>query len=327
MKKKSIFCLLAIFVVTTTIILLPMSLAASTESASPWMPPSNFIDPVTLKVQEFKAQGLSNAQILTQLDKLGMCWNPQTGDTQMKGMTLPPEIMKNLPAPPEPSFNTLNAQSNIGSRSERLDYDPEACETFGTPNNQSMGIYVTMIPGTMPVSADETHTHFNTQHLGKPWSNGTACYVEVGVAHYLVGGTEVGPVYYIYNRDATHTGEYTFCGDKTDLSASDNYGIRLNGTSDSNGWWYDVWINQVWKLRGHLLYQLNSADVSNEIFTDTGTFTGTTAAQWSYPWITDSSNNWIAWNYAISYSQIDWATYMGYSVIGNNPYEFWSWTK
>jgi hypothetical protein len=185
-----------------------------------------------------------------------------------------------------------------------------------------------MTPGTMPLDVSKTVQHCNTHHLGRAKSDGTSCFVEVGVIDWINSGTIYGPWFFIYNHDATHgTGSYSFYGNKANLSSPDTYAIQLDGSSDSDGWHYDVWIDSVWKLSGHLEYKLNTADVSNEIWSDTGTYSQTTAADFQNCYITDSNNNWIFWNTNIGYTYTHWAPIMGYSIPATNPYEFRSWTN
>jgi hypothetical protein len=46
-------------------LMLPVSahITSHVKSINPWQPPENFVDPVTLKIQEFRAEGLSDDEI------------------------------------------------------------------------------------------------------------------------------------------------------------------------------------------------------------------------------------------------------------------------
>lgn len=61
-----------------------------------------FVDPVTLKIEEFKAKGMNDDQITEELDKLDMGWYPETGAVWMKGEQPTDEELKNLLPLPEP---------------------------------------------------------------------------------------------------------------------------------------------------------------------------------------------------------------------------------
>ena len=68
----------------------------SSSSIGAWEPPKNFVDPATLKIQEFRSQGLNDDQITAKLTELGMGWDPKTGATWM-GRTLTSEELAKMP--------------------------------------------------------------------------------------------------------------------------------------------------------------------------------------------------------------------------------------
>lgn len=90
----------AVLVLTITCsIMLTAAVAAATNDASfaeAWQPPKNFVDPVTLKIQEFKLQRLSDEQITAKLAEMGMGWYPKTGATWM-GRALSKEELAEVP--------------------------------------------------------------------------------------------------------------------------------------------------------------------------------------------------------------------------------------
>lgn len=75
------------------------------------------IDPVTVKIREFKAQGFNDTQITAELSKLGMVWNPETGATAI-GTTLSPEEQAHMPIPSSLTAPT-NYPSPISTNSQR----------------------------------------------------------------------------------------------------------------------------------------------------------------------------------------------------------------
>jgi len=60
-----------------------------------WDDPSMY-NPVTLKIIELRAKGMSDAAILKELEKLGIGWYPETGAVWI-GTTPTPEELKQLP--------------------------------------------------------------------------------------------------------------------------------------------------------------------------------------------------------------------------------------
>ena len=52
----------------------------------------NYVSPVTLKIRELKDKGLTEAEIITELEKLGMGWNPKTGDKWVGRLATPEEL-------------------------------------------------------------------------------------------------------------------------------------------------------------------------------------------------------------------------------------------
>jgi hypothetical protein len=74
-KKNSAYCLTAMLLVFSMFYSMMITVAAQTDDLTSdvgsWQPPENFVDPVTLKIQEFKAQGLSDDEITVELEKIG----------------------------------------------------------------------------------------------------------------------------------------------------------------------------------------------------------------------------------------------------------------
>ncbi len=99
-KNKRAFCLTAIFFVISMLSSMVLTVAAQiddqTSGIGSWQPSKNFVDPVTLKIQEFREQGLSDDQITVELEKLDMGWYPKTGATWI-GKALTSEEQAKMP--------------------------------------------------------------------------------------------------------------------------------------------------------------------------------------------------------------------------------------
>jgi hypothetical protein len=74
MKKRTYYINTTILVLTMLCSMMLTVTAQIDNSASigAWQPPQNFVDPVTSKIQEYSAQGLTNDQITVELENLGM---------------------------------------------------------------------------------------------------------------------------------------------------------------------------------------------------------------------------------------------------------------
>jgi hypothetical protein len=275
----------------------------------PWLT-NDFVNPVEPKIAEFKAKGLTEAQITEELGKLGMGWNPDSGATALLDTPSPDEL-KGLPSTkPQPgsSGSRTTTQKNV---------------VFATPTLDYTGIGNYMYPGSMPLDADETHTHYITTHLGRPapyykWT-------EVGVAHW---GSNQYVYYFTYDDDEQISGSnWAFHGIKSNLDVSDAYTIVLNGTSDGSGYWYNIYINWNWKRNGHLPYSGNEANVANEIFSDTGVFTEDSGCKFHDNYLSNYYYSWVNWNQYISYDVYDSPGYMDWDAwLSDGRYDFESWT-
>jgi len=93
-----------IYILLSLVLLSIITVSSSypTESKSdytpsiPWTPPDDYVDPVTLKIREFREQGMNDTQITEELEKLGMGWWPPSGATWI-GRRPTPEEQAKLP--------------------------------------------------------------------------------------------------------------------------------------------------------------------------------------------------------------------------------------
>jgi len=270
-----------------------------------------FVDPVTLKIEEFKAKGMNDAQITEELDKLDMGWYPETGAVWMKEEQPTDEELKSLLPLPEPFVS-----SGIDST--------QANEVFGIGNPQGdeyTGMYNSMYAGTLPIDEDETVQHVVTTHLGRAIDENTPCWTEVGVVAWT-GSESVW--YFVYDNDE---GTWHWFGTKSNLQSADTYGILLNGTSDDDGWHYNIWINQVWKFGGHLAFELNNGNVANEIWSDTEVWSVDSGCGFTGNYVADDGYSWINWGSSLGYTPIHFHPTMWCSVTETSGrYNFYSGT-
>jgi len=98
LPKVVLFAVLSLLLMLLPLFALEVSGEEEYTPSTPWMPPDDYVDPVMLKVRELKEQGLNDTQIIAELEKLGMGWNPETGATWI-GTTLSPEEEAQLPVP------------------------------------------------------------------------------------------------------------------------------------------------------------------------------------------------------------------------------------
>ncbi|MDG6223064.1 MAG: hypothetical protein IAX21_01720 [Candidatus Bathyarchaeota archaeon] len=311
---KKWFLLLAVFSLISSTLAMPIVLATfSTSNANPW-PTKNHVNPVEPKIAEFRAKGMTDAQITEELRKLGMGWDPKSGATGIIGKSPSPEELKGLP-------RTKSMPASSSSRSTI-----QKSVAFATPTWDYTGIGNYMYPGSMPIDDDETHTHYVTTHLGRPhpyyeWT-------EIGVAAW---NTSAYVWYFTYDSDEQIDGSnWDFHGIKTNMNTADAYSIVLNGTYDSSfgGYWYDIYLNWNWKRNGHLIARGNEANDANEIFSDTGVFTENSGCKFHDNYLSNYYYSWVNWNQNIGYEVYDAPGYMDWDVwIDEERYDFESWTE
>ena len=196
------------------------------ETPLEWFYGEEYMDPVTIKINEYKANGLTDEQITVELEKLGMGWYPKTGATWMQDDQQPTlEEIKSL-QPLQNPFSSAKREQE------------QANEVFGVGNPQTAsytGMYNTMYPGTLPVDTDETFQHVVTTHLGKEIDEDTPCWTEVGVVAW---NASTYVYYFVYDVDE---GGWHFYGTKSSMQSADTYGILLDGTYDDDSQTYGTY--------------------------------------------------------------------------------------
>ena len=123
---------------------------------------NNFVDPVTLKVQEMKTLGMNDTEIVEALNPLGMGYYPETGATWI-GRTPSPEELQNLP-PRRYLFKDV-APSQLTAASEA----EQKCQLMGTgvENTNYNGFSNYMMPGSLAVEEKGSYWHLATTHIGR----------------------------------------------------------------------------------------------------------------------------------------------------------------
>jgi hypothetical protein len=286
-EKKIAYCLTAMLLVLSILFSMMLTVAAQTNtSASPfesWQPPKDFVDPVTLKIQEFKAQGLNDEQITAELAELGMGWYPETGATWM-GRTLTAEELAEMPARvpvKAPSDENIIA-AYVGRAS-----------CMRTSAASWTGVASEIVSGSMSVSSGRTLFHYLCVQLGA-LDAGTN-WVEIVLSHNL------GEAYKWYTYDSDEGGGMAYYMDKnTAITAADNYVIMLDGTQDGSGWCYDVWINYQWVRSGHLSNLWVQAGFQKEVYSNTGQFTNDASHAVFYRNWLHNAQGWSYWTNAMN---------------------------
>jgi hypothetical protein len=277
-----------------------------------WHPPENFVDPVTLKIQEFRAQGLSDDEIIVALEKLNMGWYPETGATWI-GKVVPSEEYTKLPnriSPNEPSTNSSIQQNTALAMVDRIG-------NMKTSGSSWRGVSTEMVCGSMSVSSGQTMRSFLCVQIGD--LTGATNWAEVVVTH------NYGETYKWYTFDPDE-GNWIFCGDKdTASTAVDTYVMLLDGTSDGDGYHYDVWINYGWVKRAHLPSQNVQACLQKEVYSDSGQFTNDASHAVFYRnWL----NNGQGWSYWTSNAQ--WSSSLPVQeshTMGALSYNWQTWVQ
>ncbi len=241
----------------------------STQSIGQWQPPANFVNPVTAKVDEYKAMNMSDDQITAALMAQGMGWDPITGAAWMGVLVPPNQTNQSQVVDPFAENITAPVSSQTGNVSPQTS-PVEADVLMGSSNNY-MGGGNYMSCGSVATSSVET-SHYVTMHLGKAYNDGTPCWCEVGVGNDNLEG---GALYfYTYEGNTPVPGESGFnwiCPINSE-TYQNAYCIELNGVQDQYGWQYNIWINEQWERSGHVQAQLNSVNFADEIFS-TGSYT------------------------------------------------------
>ena len=253
-----------------------------TSGIGSWQPLKNFVNPVTLQIQEFRVQGLSDEQITIQLENMGMGWYPKTGATWL-GRTLTAEELAKMPA-------TLSEGATNGNMPA---LQTRKYSSMRTSSYSSTGVTTEMICGSMSVSSGQTQTHYVCVQLGD--LDGITNWAEAVVTH------NYGEAYKWYTYDSDEGGFSYYMDKNTASTATDTYVIMLDGTNDGNGWKYDVWINYQWVRSGHLSNLWVQAGFQKEIYSN-GQFTNDASHAIFYRNWLHNGQGWSYWTNTVTTS-------------------------
>jgi hypothetical protein len=281
----------------------------SASGIESWKPPVNFVDPVTLKIQEFKSQGLVDEEITAKLAKLGMGWYPETGATWL-GQALTPEELAKMPvrAP-------IKAPSG---ESALLLSSSVSC--MRTNDASWTGVASEVVSGSMSVASGQTKYHYLCVQLGNLDSQSS--WVEIMLTH------NYGEAYKWCTYDSDEDGGLVYYMNKnTPTASADTYTIMLDGTQDGGGWHYDVWINYNWVRRGHLPNLWVQAGFQKEVFSDTGSFTNDASHSVFYRNWLHSAQGWPYWTNAVNTWSIAYYPVQQSLSMGALSYRWETWVQ
>ncbi len=271
-------------------VMLPVTAETDIQRASTisWQAPENFVDPVTLKIQEFREQGLSDDEITVELAKLNMGWYPETGATWI-GKALTSEEYAKMP-----DSISANASSNGNAMvQQNVALASISRASYMRTNGYSWrGVSAEIVCGSMSVSSGQTLRNYLCMQMGD--LNGATNWAEVVVTH------NYGEAYKWYTFDPDEGAWISFGDKNTASTAADTYVMLLDGTSDSGGYHYDIWINYQWARRGHLSSQYVQAGFQKEVYSDSGQFTNDASHAVFYRTWLNNGQGWSYWTNSIS---------------------------
>ena len=267
----------------------------SFSTSQVWEPPKNFVNPVTLKIEELKLHGLTDDQITAKLTELGMGWDPKTG-AKWLGRALTSEELANMP-------NRMSAKSpselktNIDGYTALLQSDRKSI--MRTDAASWTGVSSEVVSGSMGISSGQTLYHYLCVQLGR--LDDASNWVETVLTHNL------GEAYTWCTYDNDEGYWIIFMNKNTAITAADNYTIMLDGTQDQYGWNYDVWINYQWARTGHLSNLYNQCGFQKEVYSNSGTYTSDTYHSVFYRNWLHNAQGWPYWTNSVNtwWSRVD----------------------
>lgn len=263
--------------------MLTVAAQANTDPFASWQPPKDFVDPVTLKIQDFKSQGLTDEQITAKLTELGMGWFPKTGATWL-GRALTVEELAEMPT--TIPIETPSSGDSVTTQVGRISY-------MVTSSASWTGVASEVVSGSMSVASGQTNYHYLCVQLGD--LAGATNWAETVLTHNYGQN-------YRWNTFDSDEGGMTYYKDKdTAITAADTYTIMLDGTYN-NGWKYDVWINYNWVRSGHLSSLWAQAGFQKEVYSDSGSFTNDASHAVFYRNWLHNANGWSYWTNSVGTS-------------------------
>jgi hypothetical protein len=291
MKWKFAYHLTAILL--SIAMFFPMLLVTAEESSNSvtsgnWQLPENFVDPVTLKIQEFKAQALDNEEISARLTELGMGWDPKTG-ARWLGRAMTTEEFANIP-----NRGPIKAPTEEKAASDGfiVDSQPDRTSCMRTSAASWKGVSCEMVSGSMGVASGQTLYHYLCMQLGNLDSGSN--WVETVLSHNL------GEAYSWRTYDSDEGYWIIHMNKNTPITSADTYTIMLDGTQDAYGWKYDIWINYQWVRTGHVSSLYNQAGFQKEVYSNSGGYTSDSSHAVFYRNWLQNSQGWVYWTNSVN---------------------------
>jgi hypothetical protein len=160
-----------------------------------------------------------------------------------------------------------------------------------TSSSSWTGVSAEIVCGSMSVASGQTQNHYVCMQLGD--LNGGSNWAKALVTH------NYGETYKWYTYDSDEGG-YAYYADKsTPTTSADTYVILLDGTQDSSGWKYDVWINYQWVRSGHLSSLWVQGGLQKEVYSN-GQFTNDASHAVFYRNWVHNAQGWSYWTNSVT---------------------------
>lgn len=224
-------------------------------------------DPVLSKIKDMTAKGSNNSTIVSELNKLGMFWDPKTGDHGI-GKLLTPEEMAKLPSMQNPETMYATATSGLTPSSMGVTpmttYTGTQANVFWKSNNMlyDEDLY-NIVPGSLVISTSGTTNHCITSHMG-----GGSDWIEAGIRRDVQNG-QLGP-YTVFTYWGYGGSQAWYCPSGFSIGPDTVVGFALERSepydSQYNGYPYDFYVNNQWVRRVYMNYAANTVDWANEMW-------------------------------------------------------------
>ena len=319
--KERTYCLIALLFIFLMLSTVMLTVAAQTTQSSnnigSWQPPNNFVNPVTSKIQEFRTQGLSDDQITSHLAALGMGWDPETGATWL-GTSVNSENSTQMPVS-TPIKNSSVANSNTQQSLVPLDMSERYALMRATAYSWT-GVSAEITANSMGCASGQTEYNYACVQLGD--LDGATNYAEIIVTH-----DSGDNAYKWYTNDPDEGGMTYYMDKNTAANAADTYVIMLEGTQDSHGWIYDVWINYNWVRSGHLSALFVQAGFQRELYSVSGQFTNDASHTIFYVDWLHNAGGWSYWTTAVASRFASTSPVHETNSMGALSYDWETWVQ
>ncbi len=219
-----------------------------------------YVDPITQKARELKSQGMSDDQIVKEMAKSYIWYDPKTGDWTRGSPELDKLQYPEIPLSRHPCINITKSTQITAQDQLYEDY----CGIW-TNNYRYSGFSYDMTAGSMATGdVYGTWTHYVTTHIGA-----SGYCTEIGIARFYYDSP-----YNFFTYD-DHAGEFMFVRDSngnvmtTTGTASNHYSIQTMNYWDGIGYPYYIYLNGQEVKRGHLITTNNQISQTKEIFKNT----------------------------------------------------------